>query len=722
MRSSPKQTGAREVTSRAFVAFLALVTLLVGCDGKRIPEGKSAIEAVDIRGKPKELDERLEEGLATKASPKLFGIPGVYEYELYDEAALQKDIERIERQLQRRGYYEARVYAARVIRSKENRVRVEIEIEPGPPIRIHSLKTTGLAQLPFEAAEAATHEIRLRVGDTFDEDRFEEAKQDVVNSLSNRGYAFARVSGKAKVDLASNSAHIEIHAEPGERASLGAIRIEGLKKLDQKPVERTLKLKRGGLYSREELRSARAALFALGVFSTVEIIPDLSDPESRVVPIVVRVEESTLRDVTLGMGGRLDLLRLAAVGQMGWTHRNFFGGLRKFTVSTRPGVTFFPTSIDYIRSPTALFPENALTVRLEQPGFIEGRTVGYTQAGYNIYPLLYPLPKDKPSDYDPRDERVIGYNEITTAVGAERNFWGRLLHLDLSMNWQANHPFAYQGDASVPGLERVVVAYPELLTAVDLRDDPIQPTRGIHFTNSLQSAVPVLGGSVVDIRVNPEISGFVPLDQKHKVVLATRVGIGMVFPQNYGDALINAGRTLDYSDPSVVADQHRLLFRAFYSGGPSSNRGYPYQRIGPQGAIGFLIPSGVSCDPAQGTLPPTCIRPLGGFSLWEASTEIRYRAFKSWSFIAFVDASDVSTQVAHFSLAEPHISVGPGVRYLSPVGPIRLDVGYRVPGLQRFEQLPNASNEPPDISEVPPYNTQTWYESFALHILIGEAF
>jgi outer membrane protein insertion porin family/translocation and assembly module TamA len=228
---------------------------------------------------------------------------------------------------------------------------------------------------------------------------------------------------------------------------------------------------------------------------------------------------------------------------------------------------------------------------------------------------------------------------------------------------------------------------------------------------------------LIDVRIRPQLAGYVPLDKKHKLVLASRVGLGYVFPQNYGDALINSHGNLDYTDKDVIADQHKLLFRAFYSGGPSSNRGYPYQRVGPQGAIGFLLPEGETCD---GPDPPaTCVRPLGGFTLWETSLELRYRAFESWSFVAFVDASDVSSKLHHISLTEPHVSVGPGVRYLSPVGPIRVDLGFRIPGLQKLKDVAANSDEPPDVSEVAPYNDQTWQNwgrSLALQILIGEAF
>jgi outer membrane protein insertion porin family/translocation and assembly module TamA len=172
-----------------------------------------------------------------------------------------------------------------------------------------------------------------------------------------------------------------------------------------------------------------------------------------------------------------------------------------------------------------------------------------------------------------------------------------------------------------------------------------------------------------------------------------------------------------------------LLFRAFYSGGPTSNRGYGYNRVGPQGPIGFLLPEGTSCDPADlmpgMRLNGACLRPLGGFSLWEASAEIRYRFAQNWIVVAFVDASDVSTRLAHFNLNEPHVSVGPGLRYVSPVGPIRIDIGIPIPGLQANGDNPD---EPPDISQVPPYvgteerPNRKWHSYFALQILIGEAF
>src|SRR5690606_34354253 len=190
-----------------------------------------------------------------------------------------------------------------------------------------------------------------------------------------------------------------------------------------------------------------------------------------------------------------------------------------------------------------------------------------------------------------------------------------------------------------------------------------------------------------------------------RVVLAARVGLGFVFPFNYGETLDPAAQgavDLDPTNPNVVRDQHKLLFRAFYSGGPNSNRGYPYRRVGPHGPIGFLRPTGEDCSilDAGGMLrdlPPACIRPLGGFSLWEASLELRFRVVDPWSLVAFIDASNVSTRVADLNFLAPHISVGPGVRYASPVGPIRLDIGWRIPGLQLLREQPGLL----DVAQTP---------------------
>ncbi len=689
-----------------------------------MPKSADVVTRVDVEGAPAGLEGELEAGLSTRKSPKFLGLFYWFsEYETLDRAALARDLERIERQLQRRGYYEARVTAARIVREDEQKVRVEIQVEHGEPVRLRSIRLTGLARVAFEASAAATEAMTLRQGDIFDEDEFEKAKSAMARALASHGYAFAEVDGKAKVHITSHAADVDLQVKAGKSSVYGPVNIEGLGDLAEGPVRDALQIEEGDEYSLQDLEIARSAVSQLGTFSQIQIVPHLDDPDSGVVPITVRLTPSALRSVQAGVGVSLDVLRFAASLNLSWEHRNFLGGLRTLSINDRPGLTFYPTRIDFITTPTRILPENSLNVRLDQPSFLEGRTTGYIDTAYNIYPLLYPLPEGA----DPNQERIIGYNEIAWALGMERIFWGRHLPVTLSYNWQANFPFTYQGN-KVAGLDTVIVSYPELSTIFDFRDDPLNTTSGGYVSNSFQIATPLIDGTVSDIRIRPEARAFVPVNYAKTVILAARVTLGFVFPFNYGDTLDPDSPEFvsvqeDPTNPAVVADQHKLQFRAFYSGGPNSNRGYPYRRVGPQGPVGFLIPTGEDCDPtnpdgSRRDLPNTCIRPLGGFSLWEASLELRFPISDPWGMVAFADTSNVSTQVADLALLAPHLSVGTGLRYASAIGPVRVDLGFRVPGLQLLKEEPNVL----DVSQVEPFVSDAWYQSFTLNVLIGEAF
>ena len=98
-------------------------------------------------------------------------------------------------------------------------------------------------------------------------------------------------------------------------------------------------------------------------------------------------------------------------------------------------------------------------------------------------------------------------------------------------------------------------------------------------------------------------------------------------------------------------------FERFFAGGLSSVRGWPFNQLGPKDDMGEAV---------------------GGKSKFESSIELRTRLGKYLGTAIFLDVGQVDPQFSAFDLGQLKWAVGGGIRYLSPVGPIRLDAGRRL--------------------------------------------
>jgi outer membrane protein insertion porin family/translocation and assembly module TamA len=178
------------------------------------------------------------------------------------------------------------------------------------------------------------------------------------------------------------------------------------------------------------------------------------------------------------------------------------------------------------------------------------------------------------------------------------------------------------------------------------------------------------------------------------VTFAARAQLGFLFAQNYGDYVRR--NLTDTSKTATAATEHDsdiqiMYFRGFFSGGPSSNRGFPLRGIAPHGFVPFLNPSTVGqqvaldCNPVTNPASqndPRCKLPVGGFTQWEASAEVRFAVSGPFGAAIFCDAGDVSAHELDIRLAHLHLACGAGARYETPLGPIRLDIGYRIQPFQ----------------------------------------
>lgn len=705
----------------------SLVVLTLGCGGAELRE--RTVDDVTLReSSPSDLDtDEALEGLAT-AAPRTF-LSVVTARDPYDANLVARDLERIERFYRSHGFYDAKVVAARVRALDEKRVEIEIHVTPGPRVVVRSFKDDlRILSLPGDVQLKLNALPKLQRGTPFEEQALDQQKRAIETLLREEGYAYAQVRVTASVDLNARAADITREIEAGKRCHFGAIRISGLVKIPEGKVRPALDLKTGDQFSQHDLDDARDAVSNMQLFSRVEVTPDLSNPEVEAVPINVTVQEDKLRKITLGGGTVVDSLKLEAHIKTGWEHKNFLGGARRFSIDGAIGLDFFPTrfeTFDTLTTWTNTFLVTQATATLEQPSIFGGRTKGSLQAGVTRRPMLYPLPEGA----DPTAEVVIGYYTPSTKVALSRSFLRQHLFVEPSYNLEARMPFAYQNEIPAE-LETVWVSYPRLYFLVQSFPGDIFQDRGkrdltLSFRTAIEvagldvSGTRVFGGSLSDIKIEPEVRALLPLWGKRwrdgqkvgNLVLGTRVKYGMIARPDYGSSLQD--EQVDFTDPAVQSDQQKLLTRAFYSGGPNSNRGYAYRAISPHGPVGFLVPTDVNC--VLNATDPRCIRPLGGFTLWEASLELRWAGFHPLTLIAFADAADVGREVGQITFKYPHVSVGPGLRYETPVGPIRLDIGIRVPGLQAIgqDELPlSHGEERPNTFGLP----------MAIQVAFGEAF
>ncbi|WP_457569072.1 BamA/OMP85 family outer membrane protein [Desulfurobacterium sp.] len=172
-----------------------------------------------------------------------------------------------------------------------------------------------------------------------------------------------------------------------------------------------------------------------------------------------------------------------------------------------------------------------------------------------------------------------------------------------------------------------------VITDYDKRNSFSNPTKGYRFYLKLSYTGGFLGGDA-DYFLS-EIKVLKLKNIKRRFVVALRAGVGYIRPFGSG-----------------VPIQDR-----FYLGGAESIRGYKYGTISPVDSSGNYV---------------------GGNFYSLASIELRYMIFKELQIAVFCDSGDVFPDASDFTFNGWYSSLGLGFRYLTPVGPLRVDYGYKL--------------------------------------------
>jgi len=433
--------------------------LLWGCT--HAPAQRFNLESVKVTGNSQLDDDEIEERIASRETPKFLGLfPGVvYDYEVFNRFVLERDLQRVERFYRSRGYYQAHARAAHVFRSG-SKVRVEIVVEEGPAVLLRRVDLHGIEALPpavqAEARASVTRELPLNA--PFEEDKLAAASKALARTLGDRGYAQAVVRKSADVSLPQGSAAAGFFVDAGQPSEFGDVKLEGLADLPEDRVRRALDIKPGTPYSQSGLDQSKRAVLDLGVFSSVELEPQLAaatpGPSGKLrVPILVKLEKAKLRSVRLGGGVLIDALKSDVHLTLGWENQSFLGGMRKLELELMPGAVVYPTRFPSFKTPERLLPQGRFRTEFRQPGFLTGRTNLLLKGQVAAYPVLLS------SDRDPAAP-IIGYFDYRASGGLERSYHrlydGFGLDLDSAMLVTRALPLG----ADPRGVVRGVIAVP----------------------------------------------------------------------------------------------------------------------------------------------------------------------------------------------------------------------------------------------------------------------
>jgi translocation and assembly module TamA len=554
-------------------------------------------------------------------------------------ARARSDIDRLKTVLESYGYYQSSVNIqidgtglnapglAEQLTAlpKKQEAKIQVKFTLGPLYHVRNVTIDG--DLP-KSAEGA---LPLKTGAPAVAASVLGAGAKLLSVLGDQGYAFAKVDPPvAYEDKTDPVLDVTFHVEAGVKARIGEIRVRGLKRVHEQIVRRRLLVHTGDQYNSSAIERARADLLSLGVFAAVSVEVGSEVDGTGGVPITFRVRERLRHFVNVTAAYSTDL---GGSGGVTWGDRNVFGNGEQLTVTTQ----------------------------LLNAGGSSTNGLGYDAT------VKFLLP-----DFGHRDQTlqfsVGAIKQILEAYDQTATTAGVTLSRKLNRRWTVSlgvsgvnekiiqvvgvcgptaplTPCKAPNQADTLPIDSTfyytliqlpfVVAY----DSTDLASPLDDPTQGMRDSVSI-TPTHSLGASSATFLID-------------QIKAATYFDLDHLLPTSPGRSVL-AGRVLiglaqGASESSLPPDQR------FYGGGSASIRGYAYQAVGPN-------------------FPNTDF-PVGGTALLAGGIEYRQRFGQNFGAAFFVDAGQVSNTLT-LAPKDIFVGVGAGVRYYTPIGPIRLDVAF----------------------------------------------
>jgi len=590
-------------------------------------------------------DRTLREKIVTEATPWWWPFARTRRF---DPLTWEKDAQRIARYYETQGYFTATVQMSQVddalTRDADGEVELCIETDEGPQTRVQKLEVEGLGQLEAPVYEATLKRLPVREGKAFRESAWIETKDLVRERLRERGYAAVDISGRALVDTATHSADVLLRVDTGARYRFGDIHYEMLGEpgVQQEWIEEQVRLAIAPdeTFSDSALKEAERRIRGMNVFSGVIVSASDPDAATQTVPVAVQTRTAPFHTLKIGGGAGVDQVRNQVRLVAEWHDRNFKGGLRSLRIRSLVGWAFLPSLLTAGQANSAT-ARNGLIYRVSAD-FEQPRLFGFAawSLGWRV-----------------QSQRRLqeAFTALSAATGPQV-YWQLRSDLRLSFGYTIDGSFLETlADVELAAIPLTLgcsenpcfslLSYIGQRATLDRRDNPVSPKRGYYLDLQLSEGGGPLGGDFDFIRVLTDARGYISVG---RWTFAARAQLGRVFPAS-GNA----------ADSPI---QQRL-----FAGGAVSMRGFGSRRLSPLLAI----------DRGDDKY---LFLPIGGNGLIVGSAEARLQISKSALLAGFFDTGTVTRESSlQAALERLHHAVGGGVRFVTPVGAIRLDFAFRLP-------------------------------------------
>ena len=569
----------------------------------------------------------------------------------FRQDAFERDILMITAAYYDRGFLSVQVNTPRVMLTPDRTgIEVSITIDEGPQYRIRNFRIyerdeNGNEVEPIGGRRHLRMMIRAKSGDVFNRAELAKDLQDVRTMYRDAGYANVEAEPQTSLDPETQEVDIVVPIRRGPPVRFERIEISGNTKTRDKVIRRELQIAEGDLFSETKLEESRRLVTALGYFERVDVSTEQGSAPDRINVNIEVVERPTgTFQVGAGFSSIESFIATAQVQQA-----NLFGngqslalqaqisGLRQLVDLRFFEPYFFDSDFSFA---TELFDRLLIYNDFSQSSIGGAITFGY--------PLTLPPYLRASLTY------TASYDEVSTTTTST------LLGTSSAVSVFERLPLHNLFQDGLTSSLRPTLTY-------DTRDNRLFPTSGIFLQGSVEFASPYLASDNSFLRYRATGRFYYPL------------GAGFVAKLNTEAGVVTSPRA-----------EGVPIFARFFLGGILDVRGFRYRTIGPR------LPLNQSLDPNS---PPIFNGAnIGGNVMYFQNLELEFPIVESVGIrgVVFTDAGNawnlekLYCNAAHAStyavtspcydgfesLTRLRTSWGFGIRWFSPLGPLRFEWGF----------------------------------------------